>query len=79
MVLLAMALSGTLQRNGQTVFNGALKPTLDPELRYHYGTVLGSVESGDELRISIETPPQVARHEGYKTTFLDMSSMTFTM
>ena len=79
MVLPAMALSGTLRRNGSTVFDGPLKPTLDPELDYHYGTVLDSIEPGDELEISVETPPQAARHEGYETAFLDMSPMTFTV
>ena len=79
MVLPAMALSGTLQHDGQAIFDGALKPTLDPGLKYHYGTVVDSIESGDELQISVETPPQVARHEGYETAFLDMSPMTFTM
>ena len=77
MVLPAMALSGTLQHDGQAIFDGALKPTLDPGLKYYYGTVVDSIESGDELQISIETPPQVARHEGYETAFLDMSPMTF--
>ncbi|WP_049900005.1 iron transporter [Halococcus agarilyticus] len=79
MVLPAMALSGTLRRNGRTVFDGPLQPTLDPELDYHYGTVVDSIESGDELGLSVETPPQVARHEGYETAFLDMPPMTFTV
>jgi len=79
MVLPAMALSGTLRRNGKSVFDGPLTPTLDPELDYHYGTVVDSIEPGDELELSVETPPQVARHEGYETAFLDISPMTFSV
>lgn len=79
MVLPAMALSGTLQRNGQTVFDGSLQPTLDSALDYHYGAAIDSIESGDELSIAVETPPQVARHEGYETAFLDMSPMNVTL
>jgi hypothetical protein len=79
MVLPAMALSGTLRRNGQTVFDGSLQPTLDSALDYHYGATIDSIESGDELSIAVETPPQVARHEGYETAFLDMSPMNVTL
>jgi hypothetical protein len=66
----AMALSGTLQRGGTTIFDGELVRTLDPELDYHYGAAVESVRSGDQLTISVDTPPQTARHEGYETTFL---------
>lgn len=79
MVLPAMALSGTLRRNGRTVFDDSLQPTLDSALDYHYGAAIDSIESGDELRIAVETPPQVARHEGYETAFLDMSPMNVTL
>jgi hypothetical protein len=75
LVLPAIALSGTITRGSETVFEGPLERTLDPKLGYHYGTVLGGdtgVESGDELALSVGTPPQVARHEGYETAFLDM-------
>jgi hypothetical protein len=75
MIIPAMALSGTLTRDGSEVFAGTLERTLDPNLNYHYGAALGdgtTVESGDTLTLSVETPPQVARHEGYETAFLDM-------
>jgi hypothetical protein len=78
LVLPSMALSGTLDRGGTTVFDGELLRTLDPELNYHYGAVVESVESGDELTVRIDAPPQTARHEGYETAFLDMPEMTFT-
>jgi hypothetical protein len=69
MVVPAMGLTGTLTRDGGTVFDGQLARTLDPDLGYHYGAVVGSVESGDELTLSVTTQPQTARHEGYETAF----------
>jgi hypothetical protein len=55
-----MALSGTLVRGGETIFEGALQWTLDPALNYHHGVALGrgsGVESGDKLTLSVEVPP----------------------
>jgi hypothetical protein len=65
----AMGLSGTLTRDGEAVFEGSLRRTLDPDLHYHYGAVVPGVESGDELTLSVGTQPQTARHEGYETAF----------
>lgn len=78
-VLPAMSLSGTLTRGGQQVFDGPLTPALDPELDYHYGTGIDDVQAGDVLELSIETPPQVARHEGYETAFLRASTTRITV
>ncbi|AZH26104.1 iron transporter [Haloplanus aerogenes] len=69
MVIPAMALSGTLTRDGETVYDGELARTLDPDLGYHYGAVVDGVESGDELTLSVTVQPQTARHEGYETAF----------
>src|SRR6056297_312195 len=74
-----MSLSATLQRGEKTVFDGALTPTLDPDAGYHYGTGVDGVESGDELKITVESPPQVSRHEGYETAFLEMNEKTVTL
>jgi len=80
LVIPAMALTGTLERGGETVFEDELVRTLDPDLGYHYGAAIGSVESGDDLTVSVDTPPQVARHEGYETAFLgDMKQITLTV
>jgi hypothetical protein len=80
LVIPSMALSGTQRRGSETKFEGELLRTLDPDLGYHYGAVLESVRSGDELPITIDTPPQVARHEGYETAFLDgVDEVTFTL
>jgi hypothetical protein len=48
-----------------------LTQTLDSELGFHYGAVL-DLAPGDELEIVVESPPQIARHAGYETAFLDM-------
>ena len=78
-VLPAMALSATLERDGTTVYDGPLARTLDSSLDYHYGAAIDSVESGDELTITPDTPPQVARHEGYETAFLEMEGVSVTL
>lgn len=78
--LSAMGLDATLVRDGETVFDGALSRTLSPDLGYHYGAAVPSVESGDELTLSVATPPQVARHQGYETAFWPMESdVTLTL
>jgi hypothetical protein len=79
MILPAMGLDGTLARGGETAYEGPLTRTLDPDLNYHYGAVVPGVESGDELTLSVTTPPQVARHEGYETAFRQMPDRTVTL
>jgi hypothetical protein len=69
MLIPAMGLTGALRRDGETVFEGEWVRTIDPDLRYHYGAVVDEVRSGDELALSVTTPPQTARHEGYETAF----------
>ncbi|WP_435334162.1 DUF7350 domain-containing protein [Haloarchaeobius sp. TZWWS8] len=79
MVIPLMGLAATVERDGETVFDGQLKPTFDPELQHHYGTTLDSLESGDEVTIRVTTPPQVARHEGYETAFMSFEPVTMTV
>lgn len=78
-VLPRMSLSATLKREGSTIANGSLAPSLDPELDMHYGMPLKDVQSGDSLQIAVDSPPQLARHDGYETAFMQMSPMTFTV
>ncbi|WP_254824096.1 DUF7350 domain-containing protein [Haloglomus halophilum] len=79
-VLPSMAVEATVTRDGETVFDGALARTLDPDLGYHYGAAVeGGVQAGDEVELRVPTPPQVARHEGYERAFLQMEPMTFTV
>lgn len=78
-VLPAMAVDATLERGGETVFEGPLRRTLSPDLGYHYGAAVDDVQSGDELTVSTATIPQVARHEGYETAFRQMDDVTVTL
>ncbi|ADJ15911.1 DUF7350 domain-containing protein [Halalkalicoccus jeotgali] len=66
-----MALSATVQRGTETVFEGALESRLDTELGFHYGAPVG-IDGGETIRIDIESVPQVARHDGYETAFFEM-------
>ncbi|WP_121821522.1 iron transporter [Halostella salina] len=70
-----MGLSGTVERDGEPVYEGAFERTLDPELDYHYGALVDGVESGDTLTLSVDVPPQVARHQGYETAFIGTPSV----
>ncbi|MCG1002831.1 MULTISPECIES: hypothetical protein [Halobacterium] len=77
--LSSMALDATLVRDGETVYEGTLSRTLSPDLGLHLSAAVPSVESGDELTLSVRQPPQVGRHEGYETAFLDTASVTLTL
>jgi hypothetical protein len=73
-----MSLSATLTRDGGTVFDDILRATVSPEMDIHYGAPVPSVEPGDELTITVDAPPQLSRHEGYETAFLEMESVEMT-
>ncbi len=72
MVLPAMGIQATLN-GGEVVADQRLQRTLDPDLGYHYGLPVDGdgVGAGDTLTLSVTTPPQVSRHQGYETAFLD--------
>jgi hypothetical protein len=53
---------------------GELVQTLDSELGHHYG-IAADLSAGDRVEIVVESPPQVARHRGYETAFLEMPPM----
>ncbi|MDG5777950.1 hypothetical protein VB773_05235 [Haloarculaceae archaeon H-GB2-1] len=78
-VMPLMSLSATLTRDGETVFDDALPAAIGPSLDYHYGTTIPSYEGGEELTITVDAPPQVSRHEGYETAFLDVPAATVTL
>jgi len=79
LVLPAIALDASLERDGETVFQGPLRRTFDGDLGYHYGAAVASLEAGDDLALSVVTHPQVARHEGYETAFLDLPDAELTL
>jgi len=74
-----MGLAGSLEPGGETLFDDRLEPAVDSEFGYHYGTGVDGVESGDSLTLTVNTPPGVARHEGYETAFIDMPPMDLTV
>lgn len=78
-VLPRMSLSMKHVRNGTTVSKGTLTPTLDPTFGFHYGAPIDDVQSSDTLRIVVDSPPQLARHDGYETAFMEMPPMEFTI
>ena len=73
-------LSARVERDGTTVLEGeSLAETIDPEFGHHYGTALDGFESGDELTVTVDRPPQVARHDGYETAFFDFEDVQYTV
>lgn len=78
-VLPAMSVSATLERDGTAVFDDALRAAVDPDLGYHYGATVDGVESGDELTVAVDAPPQVSRHEGYETAFTAVPDASITV
>ena len=74
-----MSLSMTIERAGSTVFEGPLSPAIGPKRAYHYRADVGSTKPGDKLRITVDSPPQAARHTGYENAFIDMPAMTITV
>ena len=74
-ILPLMSLSATVTRGGTTVFDGILRETFDPELGHHYGATVESLEPGDTVTITVDAPPQTARHDGYETAFFEMPPM----
>jgi hypothetical protein len=59
-----------------------LSRQLDPELGYHYGvaipdTAAQALTAGEaDLRVTPSLPPQVTRHAGYQTAFIEMDAVT---
>jgi hypothetical protein len=75
-----MSLSATIERDSETIFDDSLTDTLDAELGLHYGTALDSLKSGDEITVSVDGGrPNVSRHAGYDTAFLDIGDVTVTV
>ena len=80
LVVPGMALSARVPGEGRAAFAGQLDPGLDPELGFHYGAPvpgLGGDDTGT-VELTVEIPPQVARHEGYETAFLETGTVTLS-
>lgn len=77
-----MAMHVTVERDGEPIGDAdgtRLEQTLDSEHNLHYGASLAALEPGDSVTITFESPPQVARHQGYETAFLEMPPLEFTV
>jgi len=72
-VLPMMGLEVAVRRDGEVRESRATR-TLDPALGYHYG--VSGVRAGDEVTITTTVPPQIARHDGYETAFLEMGQVS---
>ncbi|RBI59406.1 iron transporter [halophilic archaeon] len=78
-VLPRMAMSLELLRNGSVVSKTPLTYALDSELDNHYGGAVKKVQADDTLRLTVGSPPQLARHDGYETAFMQISPIEFTV
>lgn len=78
-VMPLMSLSAAVDRDGTTVFEGPLSAAVDLDRGYHYGTTVDGLAAGDEVTVSVDSPPQVARHIGYESAFLEMPDVTVTV
>lgn len=78
-VLPRMSLSAILKRDQKMIYQGSLPATLDPDLSCHYGAHVDGVKPGDTLTIQTQSPPQLARHDGYEAAFIDMPPIELTV
>ena len=74
------SLSAAVSRDGERVASAQLAEAIDARLGHCYRTPVDPTHlGGGELAIDLETPPQVARHEGYETAFLETDSVTIAL
>ncbi|CQR50274.1 iron transporter [Haloferax massiliensis] len=67
-----LGLTATVASGGSTRFDGRLEPGLDADIGFHYGASVPGLAGDDAtVDLAVDVPPQVARHEGYETAFLD--------
>lgn len=76
-----MSIDATVDREGERepVVETQLSNALDHEVGYFYALRTDGLEDGDTLRLSFPTPPQVSRHAGYETAFLEMEPVELTV
>ena len=68
-----MHIAVDLLRDDEVVTSVNLGQTIDHEIGLHYGAAIPEIETGDRAEIQFNSPPQVSRHQGYETAFVDMS------
>ena len=70
-----LSLRVVVDRDGSTVVDRTLRGTLDGELGFHYGGSVPPLHVGDSVTVVVDSPPQVARHRGYETAFIEMEPL----
>ncbi|MDQ2048906.1 hypothetical protein RBH26_00240 [Natronolimnohabitans sp. A-GB9] len=76
----AMNIEVVIERDGESVADAIdLEETIDDEYGHHYGASLADVQPGDTVTVTVVSPPQVARHQGYETAFLEMEPIELTV
>ncbi|MWG35367.1 iron transporter [Halomarina oriensis] len=75
-VLPMMQLSGEVTTAAGNTIDISLSAALDSTLGYHYGVPLEKTTDIEHLTLTVDLPPQVARHDGYETAFFEMPAMT---
>ncbi len=78
-VLPRMSLSARIERDSETLFDGSLRPSVDPTLGVYYDAPVDDIVSEDMIHLFFDAPPQLARHDGYETSFLDFSPVSYTV
>ncbi|OAQ54469.1 hypothetical protein HTG_02655 [Natrinema mahii] len=73
------SLSATLERDRSVRREERLTETLDGEFGHHYGLAVDDLAAGDRLTVSVDSPPQVSRHDGYETAFFEFDDVTYTV
>ncbi|WP_256390577.1 DUF7350 domain-containing protein [Natronoarchaeum rubrum] len=76
-----MGLSATVRRDqtDETVYDDRLYAAVDGSVGLHYGAAVEGVQQGDAVTVTVDTPPQASRHDGYETAFFGMQPMEFTV
>jgi hypothetical protein len=65
------SLSAEIDRDDAGTESVSLIEAIHPEFGHHYGAVVDPPPRS-ELTVVVETPPPLARHEGYETAFFDL-------
>lgn len=68
----------TIKRGGETVTGFAPWLMLSQPMGSHFGTTIDAIDGGADLALTVDAPPQTARHEGYETAFIEMEDLNGT-
>ena len=77
-VLPMMQLSGAVKTATGEAVDATLGAAFDSKLGHHYGVPLKNTDTVEQLALTVDLPPQVARHDGYETAFFEMSDVVIS-